>query len=421
MQLKIRYNNIIWDLLLMLVLVSFFDPTFIFVLSFIYLLYLLYKRGFKVSWPEIPGLKLYIGIIILNIFVGIIFDQDFRSILRDIYYFFSTIIWLFISANLYKKEKFDHESFIKTIYLSCIIITIVAFIKFFFNGDLSFNGLRQNMVSGVYYIGFIWILMIYYILVRNRYFFTKRKDILIFTMCSLQIFLSLGRISMGLPILGALITVWLNFVEKNNIKALRKMLLTVGLIIGIGLFAYFVIPKDVSLFFLEKLLNSAQEINSNQVINSTESAMNNWRGYENKVALNQFSNTNIFAQLVGSGLGKGVYVEYVPYSWVGMLENRTLPLLHNGYYTALIKIGLIGTICMLGMFVLPLFKSCISFKRDKYTPLMEIDIFTITISIMSIFFTYVVRGPIQQGVFLGWAILIGYLPRYRDYLTSLQI
>lgn len=415
MELRVRTNNIMWDLLLMLILVSFLDQTVVFILSFLYLIYLSYRNGFKLAWPKITGLNTYILIIFLNMVTGILTGQDLRSIARDIYYFFPTIIWLFISANLFLQE-FKHDTMMRTIYLSCLITSIYAFYSFIFNGDLSFNGLRMNMTFGVYHIDFFWILMMYYILIKKEFFFSKAKDIVIFAFCSLQIFLSLGRISMGLPIIGALIILWLNFKENNNKSALKKIVLIIILLVGLGIIAYSIIPKNVSTFFFEKVLNSAQEINSNQVINSTESAMNNWRGYENQTALNQYFDSNLVIQIFGSGLGKGVYVNYVPFSWVGTLQNNTLPLLHNGYYTALIKIGLIGTLNILEMFIFPLLKACSCFQKDKRTPLIEIDIFIIVLSIMSIIFTYIVRGPVQQGVFLGWALLIGYLPKYRDYL-----
>ena len=79
--------------------------------------------------------------------------------------------------------------------------------------------------------------------------------------------------------------------------------------------------------------------------------MNNWRAYEMQAAIKQWISSNFFEKIIGSGLGRGIHIDYIPYSWSEMVENNQIPLLHNGYYTVLIKIGILGVLALLTIFL----------------------------------------------------------------------
>ena len=407
-------NKIIWHLLIMLALMLFLDPTVSFVLSFFYLVYILYKQEGIVYKINIPGLTTYVLLIVVNVFIGLIVDNSLRNILRDMYYFFPTIIWIIIGVNLVQSKSISFKSFYKTICLFGVLCSITAFIKFITTGDFSFNGLRNNFVTGIYNVDFIWLLMIYNFIFDKNYAFSKKTDSLFIAVMGVHIALSLGRISMLLPLAGMIVLFALYFGVKRNYSALKKMFLLIFIFAFLIIIAYLIIPDEVKVYFFQKIFNTFSEVDTNQTINSTEMAMNHWRAYENQVCLQQYKSQNLLQQIFGSGLGTSVKVAYVPYNWEGMLEDNNIPLLHNGFLTALIKIGIVGTIAMALMFLVPLYKGMknIRLTNDKLSIMARIMI--VTYSFMAIISTYVVRGPIQQGAFLLWALLIGPLTKWSE-------
>ena len=92
--------------------------------------------------------------------------------------------------------------------------------------------------------------------------------------------------------------------------------------------------------------------------------MNNWRAYEMQAAIKQWISSNFFEKIIGSGLGRGIHIDYIPYSWSEMVENNQIPLLHNGYYTVLIKIGILGVLALLTIFLSSLKKGMQESKEE---------------------------------------------------------
>lgn len=159
---------------------------------------------------------------------------------------------------------------------------------------------------------------------------------------------------------------------------------------------------------MDKVLNSFDEVDSSQKITSVGSAMNNWRAYEIQSAKEQWKGEWVISQLFGEGMGKGVEIQYVPYSWAGVVDGNEIPLLHNGFYTMLIKGGIIGVAALLWLFMGNAKKGLymVKHRADKvYSNIL------VAISVAAVANTYVVRGPIQQGAFLTWALLIGWINR----------
>lgn len=153
-------------------------------------------------------------------------------------------------------------------------------------------------------------------------------------------------------------------------------------------------------------MNSLDEVDSSQKITSVGSAMNNWRAYEIQSAKEQWKGEWVLSQLFGEGMGKGVEIQYVPYTWTSVVDGNEIPLLHNGFYTMLIKGGIIGLTGLLWLFMGNIKKGlCMSKHR---TDKLYFNIL-VAVSIAAVANTYVVRGPIQQGVFLIWALLIGWI------------
>ena len=399
-------TNVYWDLLVILLSGTIiFSETVFFLVSTVYLLILIQKNHFKILLPKIGGLKLYIFLVVWGGVLGY-YLYPIRNVARDIFYFTSTLLWILIGANFIKNKR--GASLLKTLYIYAFIVSIYCFYIFLINGNFDFNGIRLNFVTGVYDIGFILPIMILNSFFNRHFVFSKKLDTLIIIIVSAHVFLSLGRISIFVPLASILLVAFLVLIYKKNRKrSFLQVFTLLVLLILLAVVTVTIIPKDVLNFFSGKVGESLNELDNSQIIDSTESAMNNWRAYEMQAAIKQWISSNFFEKIIGSGLGRGIHIDYIPYSWSEMVENNQIPLLHNGYYTVLIKIGILGVLALLTIFLSSLKKGIAGIKRRNRE--MNVYILLIIISFGGILYTYTIRGPVQEGAFLIWGFLMGVL------------
>lgn len=250
--------------------------------------------------------------------------------------------------------------------------------------------------------------MVLNIIFNNNYVFSKKIDNFIIVILCVHIFMSIGRVSILVPMFSVIVVLFMGKIYKENSKAsFTKILTLIVVLMIIAIVVLLIIPKDILVFMKEKILETFQEIDSSQVIDSTEVAMNNWRGYEMQVAIEQWKNSSIWQQIFGSGLGKGIHIDYVPYSWENMVEKNEIPLLHNGFCTALIKTGLLGMLSLIFVFVGTACKSLKNLKRNVGN--VDVNIILTVMSVGGLIYTYIANGPIAQGAFLIWGLLMGVL------------
>lgn len=423
MKIKTKQKNIYWGLLLMLVAgTEFLDKSIFFVISFIYLLFVIFQNKFKFVIPKIPGFKLYLVMIIYGTVLGCFF-YTFRNIARDISYFVPTLIWVLLGANITKNKTDSFNVIYRTLCLFAIIISFTDLVSFIVAQDWTFAGIRDAFVTGIYDIGFIYPIMVLNSVFNNNYAFSRKIDNLILIALTMHIFASIGRISILVPLLNVIIVLIFTLKYKaEQKKHMRKIVTLLCILVVVAILIFVIVPDDITLFFSEKIFGTFEELNSKQIFNSTESAMNNWRGYEMQVALEQWKDSNLFQQIFGAGLGQGVHIDYIPYSWAdaNMVVNNEIPVLHNGFYTALIKIGVVGMLALIAIFVGTLIKA-LKIIRKSFNNIDK-NIIVIVLSVGGIFYTYVVRGPIEKGPFLVWGLLMGILStqKLNDFENILQ-
>ena len=104
-----------------------------------------------------------------------------------------------------------------------------------------------------------------------------------------------------------------------------------------------------------------------------------------QAAIKQRISSNFFEKIIGSGLGRGIHIDYIPYSWSEMVENNQIPLLHNGYYTVLIKIGILGVLALLTIFLSSLKKGIAGIKRRN----REMNVYPINYYFLEEFCTHI--------------------------------
>lgn len=164
--------------------------------------------------------------------------------------------------------------------------------------------------------------------------------------------------------------------QYDRISAIIKCIL-LGIV---GLIAVSYLLPNVWTSFIDKIMNSVTEISASNSW-SDYNIVNNWRGFEVYSAKKVFSQYSIFAQVFGKGFGSTVDVGGYAYL---VTSEATLPYLHNGYYTTLIKGGILGIVLTIGYFGANILyvKEHVSFKYEKRLAIGLIISMILTMSVI---------------------------------------
>lgn len=402
-------------LLLLLALRVFIQEEVFFILSAIYFICLIIKNG-EIYFPELPGLRLYTFFILYATFVGF-YCYSTYNVLRDLLYILPSVLWIFIGYHLCKFNADSEISILKTMYVYGGLLSTKCIITFAMNFTTNFNDIRTIFNSHVYEIGIILAVLIYQVCIESKVVFSHKTDIFLISLLTLHILLSFGRISTFVPLIIVFIMLCLNIkFGSNKTKIMSRVTILIGAFLLIALIVYFVIPNEIIDIMANKLSTSFTEIDASQKVNSTDEAMSNWRGYEIQSAAKQWRNANTFVKIFGGGMGYGIYINYVPYTWVNMVENNRIPLLHNGFFTVLAKGGIVGIFSLVLMFVGPIIIGLNHLIQGKGHN--QVNILLVSISCACIAITYVVRGPIEREALIAWAAIVGWLSFYNGKKIS---
>jgi len=396
--------------LLFIILLSIFGlpPEVFFVISFVYYIFLLLKNHGKTYIPIIPGIRIYVCIILIAIVIGMMV-HPIRNVLRDAYYVLPTMLWVFIGYHLKKREKNNRYNIFKTLYIYGGCVSLVCMARFLFDFTLDFSEIKTIFTTNVYEIGFILPIFIMEVLLTKRVVFSKLIDCFLIIVMTIQIILSLGRIAILQPIIALLVFSFiLARYNSEQRKVFRKLMVLLLMFVVIFTFIFSILPSDITDIFADKLSYTLDEVDSTKNINSVSEAMSNWRGYEIQLAWEQWKESNIWKQIFGAGMGKSFYIEYVPTTWQSFVINNEIPLLHNGFFTLLPKIGFLGMSVFVYIFLGCIYKGW-KYIRDPFVNKDGSCTFLVGIMIASIATTYVACGPVRQGTFLAWGLLLGYL------------
>ena len=390
-------------MLLIMMAGTFLSPTRFFILSICYYFLLVIKLKGKVVFPRVPGLRLYVCVIAYTTLVGF-FLYTTRNVIRDLYYILPTVLWIFIGAS--ESAQNPEMDIKKTIFLYGTFIILKNFLLFIGKGSLDFNNLRSVFGLNVYDLGLILPISAICVFLHKEVYVGEKIDRMIVVLMTLNIVLSLGRIAILQPIIIFTVLLFMEGKEAEDQAKINKVVKLFFSIMVALVMLFYIMPSSIKSPLMDKVLNSFDEVDSSQKITSVGSAMNNWRAYEIQSAKEQWKGEWVISQLFGEGMGKGVEIQYVPYSWAGVVDGNEIPLLHNGFYTMLIKGGIIGVAALLWLFMGNAKKGLymVKHRADKvYSNIL------VAISVAAVANTYVVRGPIQQGTFLTWALLIGWI------------
>lgn len=296
------------------------------------------------SPSKMPGGACYWGLFITLIVVGAFcfhpLERGYWPYLRDIIDFTSLFLYWFAASRIIKVYKYDTKTVYRIIVLYSAILSAGGLLERIsgyrgasedFSAFVSSGSVSQfTLAVGLYLVFFKPPLV-------GKYYFGRFLDLLVDIVLLGSFALSFSRTT----ILILLCLVVTGRYDRMS-SIIKCALLGVAALICVSYFL-----PNIWTTFWDKILNSVTEISaSNQW--SDYNIVNNWRGYEVYSAQKCFSKYSAFSKIFGAGFGATVDVGNYAYL---VTSEDTLPYLHNGYYTTLIKGGISGIILTIGYYL----------------------------------------------------------------------
>lgn len=416
--IKIYIDNlrqVIWPLIF-LGLIRYYEWFSTREMAVIYVFILLVVIGFmqKLIIPKISGMRFYCLFIIYSFLLGVAL-YPLRNVLRDLYYVLPSVIIIILGYYLYRIYN-KNASIMKTIVMLGTIISTLNFFNMLRNPSNmnEFASIRKTFSPGSYEVMIAFLTLFLVMFIYKEKIFSKWFQRYSFCIMLLNLLLTLARSIWIEVIAGCIVILFANAIFNKEIQQMIKIFTKVAIVFVIGLVIFFhVAPKDVADEFSNKFAKSTEELDSEQEFDSVDEVMGNWRAYEIQSAENQWKKSNVAVELFGAGMGKGVEINYVPHTWKGVVENGEIPLLHNAYYTILPKGGLVG-VAALTWFMLANVVMGLRIYKKKFNIRQDI-ILLMSISVVFLIQSYIVRGPVAQTVNLSWALLVGWINARINY------
>lgn len=402
-----KYKDIVWLLVVLYVArLVMIDNDQLFL--FVYLGLILIVIGFakKIYLPNVVGLYPYMILVTLMAAIGLVLRKT-RYLERDLFYILPTIFLVILGYYLF--SAYRKKSIVKTIVIYGLISSVYSFILFLTKiGEIAeLQDLRDVFNVEIYEICLIFLVLVVYIFNPEECVFGKKIDVVIMIVFLANIILSMSRSVWVEIIVGFPIIIIINLFSNARRASTYVKTFIVIFVAAVGVaILYTYAPANILEDYTVKVENTSDELNEKQEFNSIEDAMGNWRAYENQSAIKQWESGSPVTQIFGAGLGKGIYIKYVPYSWSGLDEEQTIPLLHNGYYTMLAKGGVAGVVILIFFLFYPAIVGIKSLRRKGYS---NEAVILIVISIVFAVQTYVTRGPIVQHPNITWGVLVGWM------------
>lgn len=400
-------QRVSWELIIIL-LINFFVPSELFlIIAFCYLMFLVFIRNHGILIINTCTNIIYLIIILLiGTIIGLVHIEEYgtRELIRDIFYIVNPIIFINIGVYIQRTWKGKYDIYITIIILAVIVSIINVFSLF---GNIQ-GWINSNSVGSIRDIGYVDISAILGLVLlltqeqRGIKYFGKGIKSFFTLICIVAVVISFSRTYfVTFFILIATIIMGKNKIHNKNFIRIYFTVVWIIVICGV---IYMFIPVTLINDFFTKLARSFTEISSNGDWSNTINIVYDWRGYEIYRAKKVFLTGNIIDKFLGYGFGKGIDVGEFSYLVLPGSDGM-IPVLHNGYYTMLIKNGIVGLILYL-LFYFSSIKTAIrniKNKRNLYESKFQIGIL---LALMTL--TYFVAGIVSKSSYLVLCLLIGY-------------
>ncbi len=407
-----RDNRIIALVILLFVVQRFFLSEEQFIVLLLIIIFLLTIKYRKIIIPRIAGLHIYIAVLVLITIIGLT-KYSFFSVQRDIFYQVWPILIMIVGYLMFFIYGDKDKSLWETIVLVMFILAIVSLLQASTVkvSEASFGTFRNTFGDGTRSTSILLPLLIAKRFVLKEKTLSPKIDIIAMIVWIIQITLNFSRTSLFNSGLGLIICIVCLIAKKQlSLATAGKTIILVGTLIAIIAVIYVQLPKKVLDRFEGKVETSLTEISYENKYNSSTEAQKNWRGYEIVSAQKEWRESDLFTQIFGKGNGSLIHIKYIPYKWkdtVDKEDGRTgIPILHNTYYTMLIKGGVVYVIIFILFLLLNIRIAYRLLKNEKY--FFEGIILFCLIGYL-IVDGYIVRAMMQKGediapyLMIGWA------------------
>lgn len=333
----------------------------------------------------------YLIFIFWGILGGILFQinnsDGIYNLGKDIFYI-SNIVLFWISGKFIFSKCNNYNKLLSSVGLAAAIYSIVDLFKIILiliqNGiSISSLQLYRTLIGTGNTLPIFGVYIC--LLISNQITFKKRTRNLINIVCVLDVLIHLSRTNIMILV----ILILSSGVIKKTHKAL-KIFIAIILVITIG---WIIFPSTFQLF-VNKLLSSFTEMSATNDSWDMYSIVNNWRGYEAHCEIVQFKSVGYFEKIFGSGLGTQLDAQGYAYL---VTDAKELAFLHNGYYTILMKWGLLGIIFYV-VFLIRMIKQ----NNNKAIFKMELGMI-----LALLFATAVINGPLFSLDLAKWFFILG--------------
>lgn len=409
MIIRIKWkNDIMWPLLIIF-MVRFYTENYqlAFILDVIWMMTMIFKNG-KIAFhlPRVKGMLLFVAMIVISAYIGGL-SNDVRDIVKDVFYVAQTLVIIMIGYQCYYLKKTKDVK--KTLYIAGLGMAIFSVGRVILNITqiTDMHSIREISSREVYEVAFILCILLADKLVMNRVIFTNTIDWVAAALMLLNVILSMGRaqiVSMFAMIVAMLIFNVL--IGKNRAGRLVKLSISVAILVIISFLPYLALPQNIQDEFNDKMTVSFNEISSDEDYDGYMKAIQHWRGFEIEQAKIQWEKAPVWQKILGEGLGTYIQVKYIPSEFTeDMHRGKSIALLHNAYYTLLIKGGLLGTFSLIWLYIsniIPFFK-----VKNYYLKRETIVMAMITVGMMIM--SYIVNGNFGFRTWIAWGIMIGWI------------
>jgi O-antigen ligase len=387
------------------------EPFFVFLVGVLGI-YTLRKQA--ISIPRIPGMVIYISLIVFMSVVGV-FNHPISLIERDVFYEMYPVLYLFLGYYFFDYYREHDKSIWKTVCLCLFISTLICLAKGIteVSTGANFGVFRDVFSAEMQNISVVLPILLCRTFLYKEPTFSKVRDLFLCFVWGTQILLNLSRIAIVNVFLGIIIMfICGTAVDKIKTKNyFRVFVLVAGLAAMGGIFFSFM-PKDATDRLAEKIENTFSEINAKKTYATSGDAQTDWRGYEIQCAQKQWTKYNMYEQFFGRGNGTLISIHYVPETWKDTVEIQDqklgVTILHNTYYTYLIKGGVLAILILLYFIFANLLKGVRTIRmKNEETIFWGIVLIVISISILTN--AYVVRTMISKGSEMMIVIMMGWV------------
>lgn len=348
-----------------------------FIIGVFALVFILFKK--KGVIHKSPHFMIVLVPMILSLLIGVFNHKFSYSFMRDILYFFSSLVFILLGTQVwtYVKGKINATRLVVSF---SVLMTCMSVIQ----GLLSFASDNTLLAIREPFFGSEVILILGFILLMfdSHKLYSKKVSFLFLIVLLGGILLSFSRTILLLVIVLIPFN-YLYFERKIKLSFRNSFVLFVFFCTSIFILTNLDNPAFEP--FINKVLNIFSEVTSEKNWNNEIVITRNWRGYEIYVAKTLFENYTFFNKLFGAGLGELFPVQYS--NLVGVpVESGGIPIIHNGYYLLLIKSGFFGVVCYITFWMRIIF-DVIKKKHQKSNA-----IFIMNFSLITLISTYVISG-----------------------------